>query len=70
MASVKCSPDLGFLQNLPSIVCCHVLNPQPGQKVLDMCASPGNKTSHLGALMKNEVFRFPVKISYGNVFFF
>lgn len=44
-----------LLQNLPSIVCGHVLNPKPGDFVLDMCAAPGNKTSHLAALMKNDV---------------
>ena len=34
-------PNLLFLQNLPSVVVGHVLNPQPGDIVLDMCASPG-----------------------------
>ena len=34
--------DLVFPQNLPSIVCGHVLDPQPGEKVLDMCAAPGD----------------------------
>ncbi|XP_076349190.1 tRNA (cytosine(72)-C(5))-methyltransferase NSUN6 isoform X2 [Tachypleus tridentatus] len=43
-----------FLQNLPSVVCCHVLNPQPGDWVLDMCAAPGGKTTHLAVLMKNK----------------
>ena len=33
--------DIGFLQNLPSILTSHVLDPQPGDTVLDMCASPG-----------------------------
>lgn len=43
-----------MLQNLPSVICAHVLNPKPGEKVLDMCAAPGNKTSHLAELMKDE----------------
>ncbi|KAF2903633.1 hypothetical protein ILUMI_02540 [Ignelater luminosus] len=42
-----------ILQNLPSIVCTHILNPKPGEVVLDMCASPGNKTTHIAALMQN-----------------
>ena len=33
--------DVTFPQNLPSIVCVHVLDPQPGDLVLDMCAAPG-----------------------------
>lgn len=41
----------GMLQNLPSIVCGHVLDPKPGETVLDMCAAPGNKTTHLAELM-------------------
>lgn len=35
-------PHLLFLQNLPSVVVGHVLDPQPGEIVLDMCAAPGN----------------------------
>lgn len=35
-------PELVFPQNLPSIVCVHVLDPQPGEVILDMCAAPGD----------------------------
>ena len=34
-------PSIVFPQNLPSIVCGHMLNPHPGQTVIDMCAAPG-----------------------------
>lgn len=42
-----------LLQNLPSIVCGRVLDPQPGERILDMCAAPGNKTTHLAQLMRD-----------------
>ncbi|XP_033159939.1 tRNA (cytosine(72)-C(5))-methyltransferase NSUN6 [Drosophila mauritiana] len=45
------SSEDGLLQNLPSIVCVRVLDPQPGERILDMCAAPGNKTSHIAELM-------------------
>lgn len=31
-----------------------LLAPQPGERVLDLCAAPGGKSSHLAALMRNE----------------
>ena len=42
--SVEELGDIGFLQNLPSILASHVLDPQPGDTILDMCASPGTPT--------------------------
>ncbi|OQR74370.1 putative methyltransferase NSUN6-like [Tropilaelaps mercedesae] len=46
--------DLLFLQNIPSIVCSRVLDPQPGETVLDMCSAPGGKTVHIATLMRNQ----------------
>ncbi|NXA71842.1 NOP2 methyltransferase, partial [Thryothorus ludovicianus] len=47
-------PSHLFLQNLPSVVVSHILNPQPGEKILDMCAAPGGKTTHLATLMHDQ----------------
>ena len=31
-----------------------VVNPQPGERVLDLCAAPGGKSTHLISLMKDQ----------------
>ncbi|KAI3905601.1 hypothetical protein MKX01_036510 [Papaver californicum] len=43
-----------FLQNFPSIITAHALDPQPGDRVLDMCAAPGGKSTALAILMRDE----------------
>ena len=40
------------MQNLPSVICGHVVDPNPGEKILDMCAAPGGKTSHLASILR------------------
>jgi len=42
----------GVSSQLPAIV----LNPQPGEKVLDLAASPGSKSTQMAAMMKNLGF--------------
>lgn len=32
----------------------HLLNPQPGEVVIDACAAPGGKTTHLAELMQDQ----------------
>ncbi|RIA93621.1 S-adenosyl-L-methionine-dependent methyltransferase [Glomus cerebriforme] len=43
-----------FLQNKPSILVGHLLNPQPEDIILDMCASPGGKTTHIASLLQRN----------------
>lgn len=43
-----------MLQNLPSVFVGHVLNPQPNETILDMCAAPGGKSAHLASLVDNR----------------
>lgn len=41
-------------QSRASMLVARVLAPEPGQRVLDLCAAPGAKTTHLAALMKDR----------------
>ena len=38
-------------QSRAAMTVAHVLAPRPGERVLDLCAAPGGKTTHLAALM-------------------
>jgi len=42
-------PSSLMLQNLPSIMAVDHLDPQPGERILDMCAAPGGKSCHIAA---------------------
>lgn len=42
------------IQDESSMLVGQLLSPDPGSRVLDCCAAPGGKTTHLAELMKNE----------------
>lgn len=48
--------QLGFyyIQSPVSMIPSVLLNPGDGDRVLDLCASPGSKTTHMAALMENK----------------
>src|SRR5690606_12316370 len=41
------------IQDESAMAAGHLLDPQPGETVLDLCAAPGGKTTHLAELMQN-----------------
>ena len=43
-----------YIQDPSTAAACVLLNPGPGERVLDTCAAPGGKTAYLAELMKNE----------------
>ncbi|WP_413365417.1 16S rRNA (cytosine(967)-C(5))-methyltransferase RsmB [Lysinibacillus sp. 3P01SB] len=42
------------IQDESSMMPANVLDPKPGMKVLDMCAAPGGKTTHMAEKMEND----------------
>jgi len=41
-------------QSRAAMLVARVLDPQPGERVLDLCAAPGGKSTHLAALMQGQ----------------
>jgi 16S rRNA (cytosine967-C5)-methyltransferase len=41
-------------QSRAAMLVAHVLDPQPGERVLDLCAAPGGKSTHIAALMEGR----------------
>lgn len=45
---------LFFVQDIASQLCCRVLAPQKGERLLDICAAPGGKSFSCALLMEND----------------
>ena len=53
-----------YIQDKASILVSHVLNPQPNEKILDLCAAPGSKTTHVAQLSGDTAFIIATDKSY------
>ncbi|MFY9119700.1 MAG: 16S rRNA (cytosine(967)-C(5))-methyltransferase RsmB [Syntrophomonadaceae bacterium] len=45
---------LFYVQNLASMLAGPILDPQPGEKIIDLCAGVGGKSTHLAEMMNNQ----------------
>lgn len=65
--ALQLPPGAGAIQNLPGFaegwwtvqdgsaqLVSHLLDPQPGELVIDACAAPGGKTTHIAELMQDQ----------------
>lgn len=50
------------VQDESSMLASHILDPQPGETIIDACAAPGGKSTHIAELMQNngKVWAFDV----------
>jgi NOL1/NOP2/sun family putative RNA methylase len=56
-----------YIQEIASMLPVLVLNPKPDEKVLDICASPGSKTTQIAARMKNLGLLFANEVKIGRI---
>ncbi len=57
------------IQDESAALPCILLDAKPGERVLDMCAAPGGKTTHIAESMKNQgeiiaIDKYEVKLSF------
>ena len=45
---------LFYVQDPSTLLAVHMLDPQPGEGILDACAAPGGKTAYIAQLMQNR----------------
>ena len=56
-----------YVQEISSMLPMLALKPEAGDHVLDLCASPGSKTTQAAAMMNNEGFILANEISMGRI---
>ena len=45
-----------YIQEPSAMAVTELLDPKPGEKILDLCAAPGGKTTHIAGRLKGEGF--------------
>ena len=68
LASDEAAAEKLYVQNLASQLPPVLLDPQPGERVLDLCAAPGSKTRQLVCLMQDEGEVAAVEVVRGRFF--
>ena len=53
-ASPSFKKGLWTVQDESAMLVAYIVDPQPGERVLDLCSAPGGKSIHMAELMKNE----------------
>jgi 16S rRNA (cytosine967-C5)-methyltransferase len=56
-----------FLQDPASMVSPHLMQPEPGERILDLCAAPGGKTTHLAQLAGGKAHVLAMDIHPGKL---
>jgi NOL1/NOP2/sun family putative RNA methylase len=56
-----------YIQEIASMLPVLVLNPKEGERVLDLCASPGSKTTQIAARMENKGLLIANEVKFGRI---
>jgi len=56
-----------YIQELASMLPALALNPKKGERVLDLCASPGSKTTQMASMMENSGLLIANEVKVGRI---